>query len=72
MTPAWCRVRCCSSRRTSAASPPTLLNAISGVGVFFLFGFLTLVALAYFWRRVPETKGRSLQEIEQELTGGKA
>jgi hypothetical protein len=25
------------------------------------------VALAYFWRRVPETKGRSLQEIEREL-----
>ena len=50
----------------------TLLNAISGVGVFFLFGFLTLVALAYFWRKVPETKGRSLQEIERELTGSKA
>jgi hypothetical protein len=33
----------------------------------FLFGFLTLVALAYFWRRVPETKGRSLQEIERDL-----
>ncbi len=47
----------------------TLLNAINGVGVFFLFGFLTLVALAYFWRKVPETKGRSLQEIEHELTG---
>ncbi|HVT67221.1 MAG TPA: sugar porter family MFS transporter [Trebonia sp.] len=45
----------------------TLLTAIGGVGVFFLFGFLTLVALAYFWRRVPETKGRSLQEIEREL-----
>ena len=50
----------------------TLLNAINGVGVFFLFGFLTLVALAYFWRKVPETKGRSLQEIEHELTGSKA
>jgi sugar porter (SP) family MFS transporter len=50
----------------------TLLNAISGVGVFFLFGFLTLVALAYFWRKVPETKGRSLQEIEHDLTGSRA
>jgi len=45
----------------------TLLSAIGGVGAFFLFGFLTLVALGYFWRRVPETKGRSLQEIEREL-----
>ena len=49
----------------------TLLSAIGGVGVFFLFGLLTLVALAYFWRRVPETKGRSLQEIECQLTGAK-
>jgi sugar porter (SP) family MFS transporter len=45
----------------------TLLSAIGGVGVFFLFGFLTLVALAYFWKKVPETKGRSLQEIERDL-----
>lgn len=45
----------------------TLLSAIGGAGVFFLFGFLTLVALGYFWRRVPETSGRSLQEIERDL-----
>jgi hypothetical protein len=45
----------------------SLLSAVGGVGAFFLFGFLTLVALGYFWRRVPETKGRSLQEIEREL-----
>ncbi len=45
----------------------TLLNAISPKGVFFLFAFLTLVALAYFAKRVPETKGRSLEQIEREL-----
>ncbi len=28
---------------------------------------LTIVALAYFWRQVPETKSRSLQEIERDL-----
>jgi hypothetical protein len=39
------------------------------VGVFFLFGCLTLVALAYFARKVPETKGRSLRQLEQDLTG---
>jgi hypothetical protein len=38
-------------------------------GVFLLFGCLTLVALLYFWREVPETKGRSLQEIERDLVG---
>jgi sugar porter (SP) family MFS transporter len=50
----------------------TLLSAIGGVGAFFLFGFLTLVALAYFWRKVPETKGRSLQEIERDLVPDRA
>jgi sugar porter (SP) family MFS transporter len=45
----------------------SLLSAVGGDGAFFLFGFLTLVALAYFWRKVPETKGRSLQEIERDL-----
>jgi sugar porter (SP) family MFS transporter len=47
----------------------TLLTAIGGTGVFLLFGFLTLAALAYFILRVPETKGRSLQSIERDLRG---
>ena len=45
----------------------TLLNTISNAGTFFLLGFLSLVALTYFWRRVPETKGLSLEEIEREM-----
>jgi sugar porter (SP) family MFS transporter len=47
----------------------TLLDSIGGTGVFFMFGVLTLVALAYFARKVPETKGRSLQQLERDLTG---
>jgi sugar porter (SP) family MFS transporter len=50
----------------------TLLSAIGGSGAFFLFGFLTLVALGYFWRKVPETKGRSLQEIERDLVSAES
>lgn len=49
----------------------TLLNAIHGSGTFFLFAFLTIIALVYFQRRVPETKNRSLQEIERDLSRGK-
>jgi sugar porter (SP) family MFS transporter len=45
----------------------TLKDAIGSMGVFFMFGGLTLVALVYFRARVPETKGRSLQQLEQEL-----
>jgi hypothetical protein len=47
----------------------TIKNAIGAMGVFLLFGSLTLVALLYFWREVRETKGRSLQEIERDLVG---
>jgi MFS family permease len=49
----------------------TLLDAIHGVGVFFLFGALTLVALGYFVKRVPETKNLTLSEIEQQVEGKK-
>jgi sugar porter (SP) family MFS transporter len=45
----------------------TLLHAITPRGVFFLFAFLSLVALGYFAKRVPETSQRSLQEIERDL-----
>jgi sugar porter (SP) family MFS transporter len=49
----------------------TLLDAIQGVGVFFLFAFLTLLALAYFYFRVPETKNLTLDEIERQIEGAK-
>jgi sugar porter (SP) family MFS transporter len=45
----------------------TLLSAIGNAGTFFLFAGLSIVALAYFQRQVPETKNRSLQEIEHDL-----
>ena len=51
-----------------AVSFLTLLNAITNAGTFFLMGFLTLVAVAYFWKKVPETEGLTLQEIERQMT----
>jgi sugar porter (SP) family MFS transporter len=50
-----------------AVSFLTLLNAISNAGTFFLMGFLSLVAVAYFWKKVPETEGLTLEEIEREM-----
>jgi hypothetical protein len=47
----------------------TVKNAIGAMGVFLLFGSRTPVALLYFWREVPETKGRSLQEMDRDLVG---
>jgi sugar porter (SP) family MFS transporter len=51
-----------------AVSFLTLLNAISNAGTFFVMGGLSLVAVAYFWRKVPETEGLSLQEIERAVS----
>ena len=45
----------------------TLLGAIGGEGVFFLFTFLSLVGLAYMAKRVPETKDLSLAEIQVQI-----
>jgi sugar porter (SP) family MFS transporter len=45
----------------------TLLSAIGNAGTFFLFAGLSIVALTYFQRQVPETKNRSLQDIERDL-----
>jgi sugar porter (SP) family MFS transporter len=45
----------------------TLLSAIGNAGTFFLFAGLSIVAVVYFQRKVPETKNRSLQDIEREL-----
>lgn len=45
----------------------TLLGAVGDAGTFFLFGFLTLLALGYFYRKVPETRNRTLAQIERDL-----
>jgi sugar porter (SP) family MFS transporter len=45
----------------------TLLAAITPKGVFLLFAFLSGAALLYFAKRVPETKQRSLHDIELDL-----
>ena len=42
----------------------------SGIGTastFWLFGLCSLVGLAFVYRFVPETKGRTLEAIETDL-----
>jgi sugar porter (SP) family MFS transporter len=45
----------------------TLLGVLGDAGTFFLFTGLTIVALAYFQWQVPETKNRTLEDIERDL-----
>ena len=43
----------------------TLINAIGTSATFWLFAFFCLVGWIWVYRTVPETKGRSLEEIEK-------
>jgi hypothetical protein len=46
----------------------SLVSAISRAGTFWIYAALGVAALIVFARKVPETKGRSLEDIEDELT----
>jgi SP family arabinose:H+ symporter-like MFS transporter len=42
---------------------PVLIESIQPSGTFFLYAGLTLPAIWFIWKFVPETKGKSLEEI---------
>ncbi|MGV8095925.1 MAG: MFS transporter [Mangrovibacterium sp.] len=44
---------------------PWLMSAISPMGVFWLFGVMCIPYLWITWKMVPETTGKSLEEIER-------
>ncbi|BAH55331.1 sugar porter family MFS transporter [Rhodococcus opacus] len=51
---------------------PIIERALGGSGTFGLFVLVNLVSLAFVARCVPETKGRSLEELESEFRQGVA
>ena len=42
----------------------SLVNLLTAPGAFVLYGIICVAALLFVWRAVPETKGRTLEEIE--------
>ena len=48
---------------------PVLLATLGGAGSFWLFAALGVVAWFFVYFRVPETKGKTLEEIEAEFRG---
>ncbi len=47
---------------------PLILGAIGSAATFWLYAAICFIGFAFIWRRVPETKGRTLEQIEQQLT----
>lgn len=43
---------------------PPMLNSAGPAMTFWIFGVLSVVTFLFTWRVVPETKGKSLEEIE--------
>jgi SP family arabinose:H+ symporter-like MFS transporter len=46
---------------------PLLNQLLKASGTFWLYGFICLIGFWFILKRLPETKGRSLEEIEHEL-----
>lgn len=49
---------------------PTLIQAVGITGTFFLFALIGAIALVFIITQVPETRGWSLERLEEEVTTG--
>ncbi|OYO05292.1 sugar porter family MFS transporter [Enemella evansiae] len=50
---------------------PTFLAMFGAAPNFYFFALTTFLALMFAWRLLPETKGKSLEEIEAQLVGSR-
>ena len=48
----------------------SLVDAVGITGTFFLFAAVGALALLFVWRFVPETRGRTLEALEEDVTTG--
>ncbi|KQO65194.1 sugar porter family MFS transporter [Curtobacterium sp. Leaf261] len=49
---------------------PSVLATLGITGSFFGFAVLNALALWFVWRAVPETRGRTLEQLEQDVAAG--
>ena len=50
---------------------PIVVQAVGIQGAFGVFVVLGLIAIAFLWKMLPETRGRSLEELEDDFAEGK-
>ena len=56
-------VGCCTLTFTF----PSMNASLGSSGSFWIYSAICLCAFAFLWKRCPETKGKSLEELEKEL-----
>ena len=49
---------------------PSLVDGIGINGVFFMFAAIGVIALLFVITQVPETRGRSLESLEEDVETG--
>lgn len=50
---------------------PLLNQRLGAAGTFWTYAAICFVGFLFIWRFIPETKGKTLEEIEAQLTGGR-
>ena len=58
-------VGCC----TLTFSFPSMNAALGSSGTFWIYSGICVCAFIYLWRHCPETKGKTLEQLEKELVG---
>lgn len=58
-------VGCC----TLTFSFPSMNAALGSSGTFWIYSGICMVAFIFLWNRCPETKGKTLEQLEKELVG---
>jgi len=49
---------------------PTLIETVGITGSFFMFAFVGVLSLIFVWTQVPETRGRTLEAVEEDVSTG--
>lgn len=52
-----------------ALSVPAIVGSVS-MGLFAIFAVVNILSFLFFWKFVPETRGRTLEQLDEDVTTG--